>query len=121
MQNELSSLVAVACKINALNSGLYPGHFKDQGTFEAILAKYYYYSSSLEFIVEMFISLQKCHVFHDGNKRTSLGLTQVLLEANNYYIVNELELVDAQILFIEGKINIDYFREIIYISIEKDD
>lgn len=68
----------------------------------------------------MYISLQKCHVFHDGNKRTSFGLLQVLLETNGYYILDELDLVDSQILFIEGKITIDKFRERIYANVAND-
>ncbi len=119
MKKEIKQFAEIAKEINKLNSGLYPGSFKDQRTFEAIISKYGYYNSELEFIIEMFISLQKCHVFHDGNKRTSLGLTQVLLEANGYYIIDEIEFVDAQILFIENKLCIEEFRTILNLNVSK--
>ncbi len=47
MKQEIKQLVGIAKEINKLNSGLYPGYFKDQGTFEAIISKCVYYDDEL--------------------------------------------------------------------------
>lgn len=107
----------MASKINAEHSGLYPGKFKDKGTFEAVVSKKHYYNNDLDFAVAMYISLQKCHVFHDGNKRTSLGLLEYMLEKIDYSILSYLDLVDYQILFIENEICEKQFKEYIHVCV----
>lgn len=111
---DIKEIVKYASAINKEYSGLYPGKFKDVGTFEAVLSKSGYYSSNLEFSVEVYISLQKCHVFHDGNKRTSLSLFQAFLEASGYKLKDKVQCADYQILYIENKITIVEFRKLVY-------
>lgn len=120
MNQLIEKLKIIALRINGENSGLYPGIFKDAGTFEAIISKKPYYDSDLEFIIGMYISLQKCHVFHDGNKRTSLGLFELLLSSINFYILDEIKLVDFQVLYIENKITKEEFIIMINKLIEKE-
>lgn len=110
----IDEVVEIASLINKEHSGLYPGNFKDVGTFEAILAKYGYYSTNLEFSIEVYISLQKCHVFHDGNKRTSLSLFQILLSSCGKNLSDRTLCADYQILYIENKISTEEFRKLIY-------
>ena len=43
MQKLINDLKIKAIEINFENSGLYPGKFKDVGTFEAIISKKGYY------------------------------------------------------------------------------
>lgn len=111
---DINEVVKYASIINKEHSGLYPGKFKDVGTFEAVLAKYGYYSTNLEFSVEVYISLQKCHVFHDGNKRTSLSLFQIFLGSCGMELKDKTLCADYQILYIENKITTEEFRKLIY-------
>lgn len=116
--------------INKQVSQFKPGIFKDRGTFEAVIAKSVYFDeeTKLDYFVTMFVSLQKCHVFHDGNKRTSLSLFVYCIEEicglNLIKIADWLPtayeyLADSQVSYIEHYIDEERFRKNIFAFIEK--
>lgn len=118
--------------INKQVSQFKPGIFKDRGTFEAVMSKSVYFDeeAKLDYFVTMFVSLQKCYVFHDGNKRTSLSLFVYCIEEicglNLIQIADGLPsayeyLADIQVSYIEHQIDEERFKRSIYAFIDQKD
>lgn len=107
---------------NSVNSDVHPGLFRPdgEGTFEAIYSKKDYYDSNIDFIIGVYLSLQRCHLFNDGNKRSSLALFLVMLEQEGKYFGDEKFLADCQILYIEKELNEKDFITVIKFFIVDD-
>jgi len=114
-QEEINEYLDYAQLVNFRHADFQPGIFADKNSYESSYAKKVYFSSELEFIIELFISHHNIHGFADGNKRTALN---VLIDLTNkltkYYLKNILLIQDAQILYLEKRITKQEFMKLIY-------
>lgn len=100
--------------LNSKYSNFQPGTFSEKANYEATFSKKAYFSSELEFVVELFISHHNVHAFTDGNKRTALNyFLDLLYKYTKFYIKNILVIQDAQIHYLTKKINKEKFIQII--------
>ncbi|MGE4443374.1 MAG: type II toxin-antitoxin system death-on-curing family toxin [Candidatus Altimarinota bacterium] len=76
-----------------------------------------YYSTFEDKLAYLVYSINKNHIFADGNKRTSIGLGAYFLEINGYnYCVNKfiIEMENIAVAIADNKISRDLLKEIIY-------
>ncbi|UZP03733.1 DUF262 domain-containing protein [Clostridium botulinum] len=119
-QDEIDEYIHYAKLLNIRHADFNPGIFVEENSYEASFAKKVYYNSDLEFIVSLFISHHNIHAFDDGNKRTALNLfIDLLHKFTTYYIEDIIIIQDAQILYLEKKINEEEFKHIIYYEVKR--
>jgi len=110
----LSDYLTYGQVINTKHSNFHPGQYANKNDYEASFSKRCYFSSELEFIIELFISHHNIHAFEDGNKRTALNyFLDLLYKYTRYTIQNILRIQDAQIYYLTNKITKDEFIQII--------
>ncbi|GGH21532.1 hypothetical protein GCM10008013_19500 [Paenibacillus segetis] len=114
-QDEIDDFLNYAQLVNFRHADFRPGLYVDKSAYESSYAKKVYFSSELEFIIELFISHHNIHGFADGNKRTALN---VLIDLTNkltkYYLKDILLIQDAQILYLEKRLTKQEFLKLIY-------
>lgn len=119
-QEEVNEYINYARLLNMRHADFNPGIFVEANSYEASFAKKVYYSSELEFIVNLFISHHNIHAFDDGNKRTALNLfVDLLHKFTNFYIEDIMIIQDAQILYLEKSIDEEEFKHIIYYEVKR--
>ena len=119
-QEQIDEYVLHAQVINFRHSDFEPGTFSERNSYEASFAKKVYFDSELEFIFSLFISHHNIHAFKDGNKRTALNLfVDLISKLVNLYIHDILIVQDAQILYLEKKIEEDEFKKILYYEVRR--
>lgn len=95
-----------------------PGEFIDKSSYLATFSKKPYYFSEIDYYVNLFISHNHVHAFYDGNKRTALNLFIDMLSFYTEFYLDDIVLIqNAQILYIEKKIEKEQFKNIIYTSL----
>lgn len=119
-EEDLINYIEYGRVVNSKHSSFKPGTFHEKNSYEATFSKKYYYSSELEFIVELFISHHRVHAFMDGNKRTALNyLFDLLYKFTKYKISNVIRIQDAQIHYLTNRITEGEFIQIILNEVEE--
>ncbi|MGL5042982.1 MAG: hypothetical protein ACRC6X_07815 [Culicoidibacterales bacterium] len=94
------------------------GAFIEEASYLATFGKKAYYSSELEYYVNLFIAHNHVHAFYDGNKRTALNFFVDMLYFYTKYKVEDIILIqNAQILYLEKIIGKAQFENVIYNSL----
>jgi len=100
-------------------SGGMSGYHKSYQDLDSIIqfAKHDdYYSTFEDKLTHIIFSINKNHIFSDGNKRTSLALGAYFLEINGYdYCVNNFikEMENIVVLLADGKISKELLLKIV--------
>lgn len=119
-QEQIDEYVLHAQIINFRHADFNPGIFNERNSYESSFAKKVYFDCELEFIINLFISHHNIHAFKDGNKRTALNLfIDFIHKLTNMYICDVLIVQDAQILYLEKKINYNQFKKILYFEVRE--
>lgn len=106
-------------KINEKFLAKRPGFFADESSYLATFGKKAYYSSEVEYYINLFISHNHIHAFYDGNKRTALNLfIDMVTFHTSFKFVDILLIQNAQILYIEKRMTKNEFENIIYSTLK---
>ena len=84
----------------------------------------WYYPELEDKLTHLVYSISKNHAFHDGNKRSSIGIGSYFLELNGFdYLVSRfvIQMEDIIVYVAGNKVNKELLKKIIYSILYEDD
>ena len=84
----------------------------------------WYYPELEDKFTHLVYSISKNHAFHDGNKRSSIGIGSYFLELNGFdYLVSRfvIQMEDIIVYVAGNKVNKELLKKIIYSILYEDD